>query len=352
MAQTTKEATRLVYVEGIDLSNALKMSANYPNIIFLTDDNKKSYELSSSEKDIHNYTEDTSFVNDNWDIGLNIVRGGHKYIVVRGINNEHCSFTADGTKYTLRIDQNGLLYLDANEINERFIYIGKDPINAQGEFIFDIKGIKNAIESSNVDNEANSLRISKAFVYAQTANSKNEITNYIYLAIVKDNADVPYGYIWMFSDINTLREATQYNENIGNSLIGPKSNQNIDFKSTTDIEDIRKYIDEYSENAVFGVDLNNDSQFWNNNEEIYVMLPSTYKDVILVTNTLSQKMTNNSDETNDNILDNNQLSIPFIMKYSAKSYPAEITVDYNKSKYYVYQFDYKVRTLGFTVKNS
>ena len=227
MAQTKKEATRLVYVEGITLESALDMSKKYQNIIFLTDDNKKSNQLDwDTEKEIDENAvaqQENENINDDWDLGLNIVRNGHKYIVVRGINNKHCTFTADGTKYTLRIDQHGLLYLDTIEIAERFIYIGNKAVQ-NDKFIYDVEKIKNAFHGAN---EFPSY-VKQHYIISQsvkTIGKKIEVTNFVYLAIVQNEEALnQYGYIWLFSDKAALKDATSYKD-IG-TIIGPHANEN------------------------------------------------------------------------------------------------------------------------------
>ena len=364
MAQTKKEATRLVYVEGITLNSALEMSKKYQNIIFLTDDNKKSHE-DDVNKDIDESflaEQEEGYINDNWDLGLNIVRNGHKYIVVRGINSKHCTFTADGTKYTLRIDQHGLLYLDTNEIAERFIYIGNKAVK-NDKFIYDIEAIKNAFHG---ENEFPSY-VKQHYVISQsvkTIGKKTEVTNFVYLAIVKnDEAINQYGYIWLFSDKATLKDATDYKD-IG-TIIGPHANENrlgwsqntpqvIDGATVTtsspvssNIDNMSKYDDEFNINTVFGIDMND--PFWNYSEQLYVLIPETYENSILITNTLSSNRDKNS---NSGILNNNlQFAFKLEKKYTREE-NVPIIVDYNRARYHEYTFDYKVRTVGFVVEDN
>lgn len=363
MAQTKKEATRLVYVEGITLESALDMSKKYQNIIFLTDDNKKSYE-DDVNKDIDESLladQEEGNINDNWDLGLNIVRNGHKYIVVRGINNKHCTFTADGTKYTLRIDQHGLLYLDTNEIAERFIYIGNKAVK-NDKFIYDIETIKNAFHGAN---EFPSY-VKQHYVISQsvkTIGQKTEVTNFVYLAIVQNNEALnQYGYIWLFSDKATLKDATDYKD-IG-TIIGPHANENrLGWSQNTpqeingatvitsspvssNIDSMDAYNNEYSLNTVFGIDMND--SFWNDSEQLYVLIPETYENSILITNTLSS----NRDENSSGILNNNlQFAFKLEKKYTREE-NVPIIVDYNRARYHEYTFDYKVRTIGFVVEDN
>lgn len=363
MAQTKKEATRLVYVEGITLESALDMSKKYQNIIFLTDDNKKSYE-DDVNKDIDESLladQEEGNINDNWDLGLNIVRNGHKYIVVRGINNKHCTFTADGTKYTLRIDQHGLLYLDTNEIAERFIYIGNKAVK-NDKFIYDIETIKNAFHGAN---EFPSY-VKQHYVISQsvkTIGQKTEVTNFVYLAIVQNEEALnQYGYIWLFSDKATLKDATDYKD-IG-TIIGPHANENrLGWSQNTpqeingatvitsspvssNIDSMDAYDNEYSLNTVFGIDMND--SFWNDSEQLYVLIPETYENSILITNTLSS----NRDENSSGILNNNlQFAFKLEKKYTREE-NVPIIVDYNRARYHEYTFDYKVRTIGFVVEDN
>ena len=365
MAQTKKEATRLVYVEGITLESALDMSKKYQNIIFLTDDNKKSNDLSEDEKNIDESAFSTSEqdnLNDDWDLGLNIVRNGHKYIVVRGINNKHCTFTADGTKYTLRIDQHGLLYLDTNDLTERFIYIGNKAVR-EDEFIYDIEEIKAAFQK-NIDNEYPSY-VKKHYIISQTIKTigqKTEVTNFVYLAIVQNETNLnEYGYIWLFSDKESLRKATEYKD-IG-TIIGPHANENrLGWKNnpsqitddqtiitsspvSTNIDNMSKYDDDLNINAVFGIDMND--SFWINSKPLYILLPETYENSILITNTLSSNRDVNSDV---GILNNNlQFTFKLEKKYTREE-NAPIIVNYNKARYHEYTFDYDVRTIGFTIE--
>jgi hypothetical protein len=365
MAQTKKEASRLVYLEGLSLDSALEMSAKYRNIIFLTDDNKKSHELTDSEKEIDETIvaqQEHENVNDDWDLGLNIVRNGHKYIVVRGINNQHCTFTADGTKYTLRIDQHGLLYLDTNEVSERFIYIGSKAVKSD-KFIYNIEEIKDAFQG--VSEFPSYVR--QHYVISQnvkTIGTKTEITNFVYLAIVQNQDAInEYGYIWLFSDKATLKEATDYKD-IG-TIIGPHANENrlgwrqnedqetgdtvITTSSpvSTDIDAMDAYDNEFSINTVFGIDM--DDNFWGNsqNQQLYILVPETYENSILITNTLSSNR-DGSDETG---IMNNSLQFAFRLE---KKYTREenvpIIVDYNRARYHEYTFDYNVRTVAFTVE--
>lgn len=390
MGKTTKEATRLVYVEGIDLQNALQLSSDYPNIIFLTDDNIKSHELKSKEIDeIALQQEEGMYTNDNWDLGLNIVRNGHRYIVVRGVNNEHSTFTADGTKYTLRIDQHGLLYLDTNEINERFIYIGKRPFSVDGTntFLFDIKSIKDSIENGTVDEHENIVKVFKISQTTKETGNKVEILKFMYLVVLKQEItktndrgeqyieDDIYGYLWLFSDVQTLRDAVTYYSESHGTVVGPYSNQNVqswasdtsvetDDKSKTttitsnpivsSINDMEKYLSDYGLTSVFGIDMNNydteESDFWNNEnvEEMFMILPVSYEDTIIVTNTLRS----NRDEESSNML-NNHLIYPFELQYYKKEFQNPMVIDYNKSQYNIYQFeDYRIRSLGFTMRTA
>ena len=168
--------------------------------------------MTASEKIIDDSlvaSQENGYINDNWDIGLNIVRNGHKYIVVRGINSEHSSFTADGTKYTLRIDQHGLLYLDTNEISERFIYIGNKAVDDDGEFMYDIESIKNAVQNNTVES-VNCIK--KSYIISQTQKKigrKTVFEKFVYLVIVQNNnAKDEYGYIRRQTTINGERFIT------------------------------------------------------------------------------------------------------------------------------------------------
>lgn len=366
MAQTKKEATRLVYVEGITLESALDMSKKYQNIIFLTDDNKKSNQLDwDTEKEIDENAvaqQENENINDDWDLGLNIVRNGHKYIVVRGINNKHCTFTADGTKYTLRIDQHGLLYLDTIEIAERFIYIGNKAVQ-NDKFIYDVEKIKNAFHGAN---EFPSY-VKQHYVISQsvkTIGKKTEVTNFVYLAIVQNEEALnQYGYIWLFSDKAALKDATSYKD-IG-TIIGPHANENrlgwsnnapqevngatviTSSPVSSDIDSMDAYNNEYSLNTVFGIDMND--SFWSDSEQLYVLIPETYENSILITNTLSSNRDGNS---NSGILNNNlQFAFKLEKKYTREE-NVPIIVDYNRARYHEYTFDYKVRTIGFVVEDN
>lgn len=366
MAQTKKEATRLVYVEGITLESALDMSKKYQNIIFLTDDNKKSHRLDwDTEKDIDENivaNQQNNHDNDDWDLGLNIVRNGHKYIVVRGINNKHCTFTADGTKYTLRIDQHGLLYLDTNDLTERFIYIGNKAVQGD-EFIYDIEEIKAAFEK-NIDEEYPSY-VKKHYIISQTVKTigqKTEVTNFVYLAIVQNETALnEYGYIWLFSDKESLRKATEYKD-IG-TIIGPHANENrlgwennpsqITDEQTVitsspvsnNVDNMQKYDENFDISAVFGIDMND--SFWINSKPLYILLPETYENSILITNTLSS----NRDGNDEAGILNNNLQFAFkLEKKHTREENAPIIVNYNKARYHEYTFDYDVRTIGFTIE--
>lgn len=368
MAQTKKEATRLVYVEGIPLDSALEMSKTYKNIIFLTDDNKKSNELTANEKIIDDSlvaSQENGYINDNWDIGLNIVRNGRKYIVVRGINSEHSSFIADGTKYTLRIDQHGLLYLDTNEISERFIYIGNKAVDDDGEFMYDIESIKNAVQNNTVES-VNCIK--KSYIISQTQKKigrKTVFEKFVYLVIVQNNnAKDEYGYIWLFSDLQTLKEATTYVKTLG-TVIGPHSNENrqgwtsetktIDEQIVTsstpindDIDSLPQYDNNFGLNTVFGIDMD-ETSFWSKDDyrKLYVLIPETYENNIHITNTLS---TNKEESEDSGILNNNLFNAFRLETTYTREQNLPITINYNKSRYHEYTFDYKVRSVGFVIE--
>ena len=106
-----------------------------------------------------------------------------------------------------------------------------------------------------------------------------------------------------------------------------------------------KYDDDLNINAVFGIDMND--SFWINSKPLYILLPETYENSILITNTLSSNRDVNSDV---GILNNNlQFTFKLEKKYTREE-NAPIIVNYNKARYHEYTFDYDVRTIGFTIE--
>ena len=101
-------------------------------------------------------------------------------------------------------------------------------------------------------------------------------------------------------------------------------------------------------NTVFGIDMD-ETSFWSKDDyrKLYVLIPETYENNIHITNTLS---TNKEESEDSGILNNNLFNAFKLETTYTREQNLPITINYNKSRYHEYTFDYKVRSVGFVIE--
>lgn len=272
------EAQRLVYADGIDLTNALTLSNEYQNIIFITNDH------SVAKTDERVFSDETGYVdNESWPLGINIVKNGLQYIPIVGIHPEMNSIYADGYKYVLKVQKNtGLLCLTESKIKLRCIYIGTDLTFLDIHFhLDDIEKYPFIYEKQfKIYSKDNGQECGKILLTGNIMGSTFNVT----------------GYLVIFEDIDDLK----------NSTFGPLSLMNYDFENSNVLSSATKHYIEL-ENKPY-----NESLFYNTNnvnpKPIYVIIPMEFRENVQITNTLTAKSNSNAPG-----IHNDSLISPFLL---------------------------------------
>lgn len=310
MAQTNKEANRLVYVEGISLSNALELSKEYTNIIFLTDDNKKSVESNVSIDD--NTDEDLYEANDDWNLGFNIVRNGKKYIPITGIHPLYNSFKVNNVRYKLKIQRGtGLLTLASEKISQHLLYIGKpftsiedmtlDELNSyeSGELVsgYSIAAKYTVIDTSDSDSESSESKSNtseKVILYIIQDNNTNRIIGYLYsfdsLAILH-TAMYDNHYLGPLSLMNT-----NYSDNESNYIDGATDGQSLFYYADDDSKVVAYVPQDFANNFQFTTVLYQGDSSDNTHLDTPVVISTSKNGEISIDGSLYNIMQMNADD--------------------------------------------------------
>lgn len=214
---SNKESSRLVYVEGISLDKALELSNKYCNIIFLTDDHTTSGQ-SKAVDDINEFEEDTS-----WNLGLNIVRNGKKYIPILGIHPKYNSINVGDVTYKLKVQKNtGLLALVKD--TTKYLYVGYD-CNFK-EILEDI--INNAGNSNYVNKN---VRINI---------SSDDLKLYCIKKSKEDNTII--GYLYEYDSLYALQKSIGPLDLIKSSLTENETDETTYFYDSENTENMYAYV--------------------------------------------------------------------------------------------------------------